>query len=364
MNDTQLNTNDTQIEKSEAIASKILRTLAVIGLISILSLVTWAIVQGVRSVPNNNLSAVIASLRGAFQSAPSESLIFKLDTNTVASGESANIAWTYEGAKQPELYSFSYTCGTDTMLSIMENTGWTTIACDTIFETKDTTIKILPTNNTARFADVELHVFSNELKDTTVITVVNTDVTALDIISKEATSTSETTSEENTTKVTEQVKEAPKAVSPVKTTPTYTPPKTVTKRTVPMYNGPADLVVSIEHTGVLAEVDDEDTFFPISPIPTDKVAAVQFTVTNKGGDTSQSWIFKAELPIEGDKTYSYTSPKQAPILSGMQVEYTLSFDELLEAERGTIRIKIVPNDSHDDSSNNQDSVSIKIDKEN
>jgi hypothetical protein len=140
-------------------------------------------------------------------------------------------------------------------------------------------------------------------------------------------------------------------------------PKTVTTKTVPLYHGPADLVIAIDETGVLMDVDDENTFFPVSPIPTDKVAAVTFTITNKGGETSESWIFKAELPIEGDKTYNYTSPIQAPILSGMQVEYTLSFDELLEAEKGTIRIRIIPSDSDDDSSNNTDSVTVKIDEE-
>jgi hypothetical protein len=70
----------------------------------------------------------------------------------------------------------------------------------------------------------------------------------------------------------------------------------------------------------------------VSPIPSNKTAGVTFTVTNKGGATSGTWIFKAELPIEGDRDYKYTSPVQAPLLSGMEVEYTLGFDDVLEAK--------------------------------
>jgi hypothetical protein len=123
---------------------------------------------------------------------------------------------------------------------------------------------------------------------------------------------------------------------------------------------PADLAVDIVATGVILRTDGKNTFYKASPIPTNKTAGVKFTVTNRGGQSSGGWAFTARLPVEGDSDYKYVSPLQSPLAPGMQVEFTLGFDELLEEKTGTIRIELMPTQKTDKTANNTDSAKITI----
>jgi hypothetical protein len=123
---------------------------------------------------------------------------------------------------------------------------------------------------------------------------------------------------------------------------------------------PADLSLSIVETGLLVRVSGKNTLVPTSPVPSNKTAAVTFTVTNRGDKSSGAWMFRAHLPIEGDADYRYLSPVQAPLAGGMQVEYTLGFDEVLEAKTGTIKIELIPTDTTDKHSNNTDAIRLAI----
>lgn len=356
--------NDSNTQRSEKIAAKILRVLAVIGLVAVLALASWVIVRGTQSVPavRESMSAAVTAIQSIFTSAPEESLIFELEERTVPVGKKTTLAWNYTGETMPESYLFSYTCGTAAELTMVDNEGWHLLTCGEKYKTSDQSITVTAANTKTRFADLELMVAANELTDTTVISIVNTDITADTESTDTATASSNTTTEtvaSNTNTNTVPTTAAPIAV----TTPTQgQSTQTVIQRTtVPVYTGPADLVVNIEETGVILDVDGEDTFFPVDEIPTDKVAGVVFTVTNRGGETSEIWTFDATLPIEGDDEYEYTSPKQMPLASGMEIRFTLGFDELLEENDGKITIELDPNNDDDKTSNNEDSVVIDID---
>lgn len=340
--------NTEQIQQSERIATKVLRALAVIGLVSVLALATWVVVQGLRHVPDarENLTAAVSAVTSIFRKAPEESLTFEIANRTIPVGVPSDISWSYVGNNQPETFYFSYTCGTDVTLSALLDSGWTDITCGLPIGLTGNKISILATNEKTRFADVMLTVRGGSLLvDTTGIAIVNTDI---------STTASTTTPVATTTQ--NQTTQAPKT-----TVPKIQPqPTQVVRKVEPIFTGPADLVLNIEETGVIVRVSGDDTFFELSPIPTNKVAAVKFTVTNKGGVTSDTWKFRAELPIEGDANYEYISPRQIPLASGMQIEFTLSFDELLEDDDGIIRIKLLPGDKNDAKANNEDSVVIDI----
>lgn len=331
--------NEEKTQRSEVIATTLLRVLAIIGFIAVLALASWALVRAIGYFPDakNGLTGTVSSL---WSTSP-ESLAFSVPVRTLPVDEPARIEWAHEGAKSDTEYSFAYTCTGDVSLQIMSDSEWTSIPCDTPVLTRDNGIRILPTNENSRFSDVQLTVRTGELADSIVLSIVNTDIP----LTADADADSETPSQTTTT-------------SPTTNTPSARP--VTTTKTVPQYSGLADLAVEIKQTGVLIEVEDENTFFPVSPIPADKVAGVVFTVTNKGGLTSNVWRFEAELPIEGDKTYEYTSPLQNPLSSGMQVEFTLGFDEILNDSEGTIEITLIPGTIDDAESNNKDSVVIEI----
>jgi hypothetical protein len=276
--------------------------------------------------------------------------LFEIDNTTIAVGTSAAFAWNYVGDNEPREYTFSYTCGTEASFLLQKGAGWELIDCDTEYATRDSIITVIPSNDSTRFADVELSIVGNELSDIATITIVNPDIlTTDDLITDESnTGTIDTGSVSGNT----NTNSASTQGSGTQTV--------VRRSTKPVYSGPSDLVLEIKETGVILEVNDEDKFFPISPIKSDKVAGVKFTVTNRGGELSDIWTFEATLPIEGDDEYEYTSPKQVPLKSGMEVEFTLGFDEILEEDEGTITITLDPNDKKDKSSNNEDSTTIEI----
>lgn len=351
------------VEKSEKIASTVLRTLAIVGLVSVLALATWVLVRGIAYFPNARESMVgtVTSVTNIFQNADEESLTFDLLTRIFPVNEPASISWSYEGSRTPSpVFSFMYHCGTEVSLSIMNNGAWEELECGASFETEYESVLVTPHNKDDLSADLRITVETGTLVDSIIISFVNTEAPTKESTEKGA--TSETTGLASSTSA--------QSTSPSGTTPpaqknekdSQTQVNRTVHRTVvvPQYSGPTDLVVEILNTGVLVPVDGENVFFPISPIPSDKVAGVTFTVTNKGGVTSDIWRFKAQLPVEGDPTYAYLSPLQTPLTSGMQVQFTLGFDQLIQDKKGIIHLELLTDNDKDDPSNNTDSVSITI----
>ena len=342
--------NEQQLQRSDRIASLIMKTLAVIGLASILALVAWFIVHGLRAAPRagDDIGAAVTTVTSLFRNDGDAPVGFTLENYTYVSGEEAEIAWQYTGDTKEPQYTFSYECEPGVLLAVRMGSSWVNLACETPLLLRDDSLMVRPTASASRFSDVTLAIGADGASATTVVSVVN--------------STLENGAPAPT----------PKPTTP--TTPTPTQPSTpvvvnppvkpvVITTPVVVRNDPADLAVSIEETGVLARVAGRDTFFPLSPIPTDREAAVRFIVSNLGDRTSGSWKFTAYLPTEDDSDYRYTSATQAGLLPGAQVEFTLGFDDLLPSSRGTIRIVLDPVDSADASGNNTDSVVIAIDRE-
>ncbi len=357
-------------ERSERIASKIMRGLAIIGLVAVLTLAAWAAVQGIRMIPNAGpaLGSAVSGIVSFFHPAPAEQLSFDIATRTIADGASTTIAWTYTGKTPPESYVFSYACANNVTLAIEDDNGFEPLQCGTGRTELGDSITVRVSSPSTRFADVEIKVAAKDLEDTTLVTIVNTHVGT----GTNATSTASAAATNEVPPTVSQEPATPKATATVPTTPatpavttpakpaatTAVTPATVTTPTAPAYIAPADLVVNIKQTGVYVNVAGRDTFFPISPIPSDKRAAVVFTVTNNGGTASGAWAFIAHLPTDGDPTYKYLSPAQDPLAPGMQAEFTLGFDDVQRTANGVITIEIVPVDKTDRPGNNVDAVTV------
>ncbi len=359
--------NEQKTNISERIASRLLRLLAIVGLIAVLAIVVWGIVQGVRLLPNadKNITAAVSAIKGVFKKAPEESLLFELDRRTFNVGDNVNLSWSYTGENEPENYLFSYKCDSDITLTVMLDNGWTNIACGEDVKIDNTNISIIPNNDKARFSDTEITIKGSNLKDSTTISVINKDIYGVSDkgldkkdtadVKKEVKDVTPVTPKNNTVSTKSGSGSVKNNTPPAKSTNKSTAVTEIyTKK-------PSDLVMNIEETGIVIDVSGENKFFPVSPIPVNKVAAVKFTVTNRGGKKSGGWVFKAELPIDGDSDYKYISPIQEGLAPGMQIEYTLAFDELLNKDKGLIKLEIVPSDNTDKTSNNKDTAILSID---
>lgn len=331
--------NEQQLTRSERIASRIMRLLAVIGLVSILAIAAWLIVQGVRLLPQSG-DGLVAAVTSLFKGEVEESLVFTRSSTTYTHGDQTTFSWTYVSENPTTDYTFAYTCAEGLSFSVFQDAAWSDLACDTPLTLTAPSITVTPTATHARFTDVTLSVRAGTLSAKQTITVINSAIAAAALPSDAPTVVGEPVT-------TQPVRPAPQPV-----TPAAAPRPTV--RT------PADLAVHITGTGVLADVAGKDTFFPIDPIPSDRTAAVTFTVTNVGGTMSDSWSFVANLPIEGDVDYRYASPVQAPLEPGAQVEFMLGFDEVLEEKSGMIRITLVPRTNADKDGNNADATRVTI----
>jgi hypothetical protein len=355
-----------------------MRALAIIGLVALLALVAWIVVQGVRFFPRagESMSAAVTSVTSVFHPAPAESLTLSLPAHTLAAGGTTTVSWTYTGNTPPTRYDLSYNCTPGVVLSVKQGDTFTVAPCDTLYTVEGTDATILPASTVSRFADVTLSVTAGALTDSTVVTIVNTDIgengttTALSTKGTVPTASSSQATAQATAPTTgaptaKVITRKPIATSSAPTTAPTTssaPTAQVTPAPRPYVPpAPADLVVQIKQTGVQVPMNDgTEAFFPISPIPSDKTAAVRFTVTNRGGLPSGAWSFVATLPVEGDPNYRFVSSVQDGLAPDMQVEFTLGFDEVRRAQSGIVSITLVPESSTDNPLNNVDTAQVAI----
>lgn len=341
-----------------------MRTLAIVGLFAVLALIAWLVVQGVRSVGSGSLSAYVSGVTSLFSPAPEERIVFELDTRTFTAGEAIQIQWLHDGATENPEYTFSYNCNRGVVLEVQEEETIRTITCGEAYGTSKTQLTIIPRSPESRFADIELRIEHGTVYDSTIVTIVNTaialntTVPLADMADVATSTTADEAPKEHSVPVVTPPKPTPATpVTTKQTTPTVTKtPTPVT--TAPRYVAPADLVVNIVETGLYLKVAGRDTFFPITPIPSDKRAGVVFTVTNRGEQPSGVWAFTAQLPTEDNEKFRYVSPAQQSLAPGMQVQFTLGFDTVTNEKNGVIRIEITPIQSTDIRGNNVDATIV------
>ncbi len=355
--------NDKQKKRSESIAAGVMRVFAVIGLISILALAAWIVVQGARFAPEvgEKLGAAVTTVTSVFSRTPGASLTFDVAQRTVSSGDVVTVGYEYRGDVIPLSYDFSYACDTSVILSMKSGDEWSSLPCATGVAVSGDQVQFIPVSDDKRLTSLAITISGGDITDTTILTVVNTNVASttedgdivLDETALDDASAQDSGSPDNV--------DNDMVSSDIASTESTATRQSTYVVSTPVDRTPADLMVTIKQTGVLVPVAGDNTFFELSPIPSDRTAAVRFTVTNEGGQHSGAWAFVANLPVRGDEEYRYVSPAQASLAPNMEVEFTLGFDEVLDASVGTVRIEIFPTNTVDPVGNNLDMVNITID---
>ena len=381
--------HQTPTPENEKTASAVLKLLAIIGLVAILALAAWMSIQVIRLAPtafktvSSAVSSASISLSSIFSRAPENDVEFSLSTSTLSSDEPFTIEWDRETENAEITYLLEYECADGFSLHVVTAGTSTDTICNEPFEftTVDTSLEIIPVSTSNRFLDVTLTLRAlaedfatgtpQELaNDTVTLTVINDNLTDSPATLADN-GIGETPETPETPSQTASVADAPTDTTPAVGAPAPVEPVAPRKPTTVYVPNPRvaidpdgrpDLAVTILGTGVVLDVNDNDSFFPLKKIPTDQRGAVQFEVENVGNNVSKSWDFTAQLPIEGDDDFEFASPKQDPLKPGDKITFTLKFDSVLEDDRGTIKIKLDPGSADRNDANDDATVIVTIEE--
>ena len=261
-----------------------LRTIAVLGLIAVLLLGAWGIIQLAIAIPNlfGSGSSLLTS------SAKTETLAVS-SAASITSGQTLQVTWTHgnESTNTQYSYAISYACVNGLSIAAPVPTGaYQTVACNTPFNYVNAAqhMTVIPTLTGTASTPLVFTITSTNLA-TGVITATGTSTT---IVAPSATAKPATTI-------------AKPAVSKPAAT-TYYP-----AATRPALYGYPDLATTIT-----------------SITPGNGTTVVQFTIANVGTNIVNSgWTFSASLPING--AYTFASQPQQALYPGDKIVYNLSF---------------------------------------
>lgn len=256
-----------------------LRIIAVIGLIAILLLGAWGIIQLAFIIPgffSGNSSGVSNTQETLSLSVP----------QTVTSGDNLTISWSHKGGSGEYAYSISYACQDGLTLKAPTPAGTLqTVGCNTPFNYTNaaSSATLVPTLTGTKAVTLNLTVAATKLSSGAVGSSAAGRVTI-----------------------------NPKA-APAKTTTSSASNAGIyvaAHRTTNLYGYP-DLAVTI--------TSNPDAVRAGSRI------VLQFTIQNMGTNVAQSgWTFSASLPY--NPVYTFTSQPQQALYPGDKIVYTLGYD--------------------------------------
>lgn len=380
---THYNTEDhTHETDTERVSGAMIKLLAIFGMIAILGLAAWLSVQIIRYAPsvvatvsNIDLTSLpIGSNSENTAEVPSE-LTFVLSTTTYDSGTPFALAWNTQTEGYQD-YLFSYTCADGFDMRVMEGPTFEDIPCDTeySFTTQSNELLLMPVSSQNRYLDVTLSLDSAasgaQQGDQMTFTFVNSDLSSSPSITDEEVtdeSDTETPSQNNTTDNTTPSSNTTTGTGSAGQQTPSTPRESRTvfvpnQDTRENPNGSPDLAVTILATGIMTEVDNKDTFFPLESIPHEKRAGIRFTVKNIGDKTmDDGWQFVAVLPLEEDASFEFESDAQDALKPGNSIEFTLGFDDIADTRNARISVEVLRNLGDRNESNDIDSTVVRVD---
>jgi len=335
-----MNTEKAKKNINEIIASRVYKTIVFLGFFVIFIPFTWSIVQGVRFLPMSGeyVSYAVTEMSDiVFGEEKDNMLIIETEKRKIQVGEMMRATWTYAGRKEPENYYFNYSCTSRVVLHIQRNDGvWEKVPCDTNIGVATKSIFMLPESSEDQYAVIDFSIASGALKANATIDVENKE--------KELVQNAPVVMETENTPVAEEVS-AEEMLQ--------------TKMIHAIHTNPSDLLVDIREVGVFVNVNGKNIVEPMSPVSGEDTVGVRFVVVNNGGESSGAWSFKAKLPVDGNNSYTYSSPTMRSLFAGEQVEYVLGFDGMLKNATEIVQIEIFPTKATDDTVNNADAIIVK-----
>ncbi|HEY5383105.1 MAG TPA: hypothetical protein VIJ88_00950 [Candidatus Paceibacterota bacterium] len=272
-----------------------LRSIAVLGLIAVLVLGAWGIIQLAVAIPSffGNIGSGTSSL--LTNSNASKETLTVSSIATINSGQTLQLSWTHSNTDSSAQYSYaiSYTCQNGLSLGVPVPTGaYQGAPCNTPFNYVNATqhMTVIPVLGTSSPA-------------TTVVFTVTATKLSTGAITAQGSAT--TTVNPSVVTPTKPVAAAPKPAAPAAAAPStaYYPAAT----RAALYGYP-DLAVHI-----------------VSVVPNGTRTTVQFVIENDGTNSVRSgWTFNATLPIDGG--YTFESQPQQMLYPGDKIVYNLGFD--------------------------------------
>jgi hypothetical protein len=319
--------------------SRVLKSLAILGFVGLIIVISWLGIQVVKVLPTAVSS--LASLADSVYNYEPAKLTVANNKVSVTTKESLTVSWN--APKQTGSFAFSYQCADGLSLNMKDSLGATkALACDTNYNVGSVTaIELMMQTTENRFTDLKYRVdFIPTGKDAPTtgsngsIVITNPDITEGGLVIEnppvvEPVATTTPAKPDvpvaTTTPVVKPV--APKPVyvqKPVYAIPTSNP------------NGFTDLAVSFVGSGNLSGT----TFKNTAVIDNDETGAIQFAVQNIGTKTSNEWTYTATLP-NGE---TYTSPKQVALKPNERAVITLGFslDGITGVKKYGAKISITP----------------------
>ncbi len=155
--------------------------------------------------------------------------------------------------------------------------------------------------------------------------------------------------------------------TPAPTTTTTPRPGTPTTVVVPVqvpastnYFGLPDLVLENVQTGYLTGTS-VNTFRASNDVPDGERGAVKFTVANRGTNVSERFDFDFRINTSPSIRENYNGKSLRP---NERIEYTLWFDRVRSDDDRTITIDVDPGDDINESNENNNDRTVRIDIEN
>ena len=272
--------------EKNAFRDNAMRVVAIIGLIAILLLGAWGIIQLAFYIPTLFSGS---SSRTPSSVVPTESISVSANS-PVTSGDTLTVSWRGVGASSARGYTVSYSCVDGLSIKAPTPSGKTQeVPCDT------------PFNFTGANSSMAL---TPTLAGPKQVSVTFT-VTAVDLADNKVTATGRA-----------QSTVLPKNTTPAKPVATKTTTAKATYTAAPRValHGYADLAVRV-----------------LSVTPAGNRSTVQFEVSNIGTNVAPyGWSFNALLPIAQNsytnQPYSYPSGAQRALNPSDKIVYTLTFD--------------------------------------
>jgi hypothetical protein len=301
-------------EKKEGI----LKVLAILGFLAIIGFIAWASIQIVAYAPQGftHLASLAESVNHYRDSlGKNDTSLTLISTSTEAkTGDPIKLQWE----KQPQAgnYTFSYTCTDGVGVSIVDTAGLRSVTCNTQYGIGDTgALTMIVDSEKEAKAEVT---YSISYIDTNHIGPAHSTENKLTINNpKLTTPTGEGTvlgikdkTEWKDTIVTPTKKPTVINAAPV-SAHTTTHPASISNS-----QGYTDLKTVFLSTGIIT-----GNTFKAGDMRRNDEGAFKFSVTNLGTKTSKDWTYTVTLP-GGDV---YTSPYQAPLISGEEATIAIGF---------------------------------------
>ncbi|MCE9644308.1 hypothetical protein K8Q93_03660 [Candidatus Parcubacteria bacterium] len=319
-----------------------IKSLAVLGLMTILALGSFLTLTALTYIPKvvrsvgtfvasttPDVTTTVANVKNAVQG----NLGFASNRTALSNGSSVTLFWDKTSAEAGGSYALTYPCVSGVSVSYKG----TTLSCNVPFYLDQDAEEVTLSVNSKKVRNAEV-AFALHFTKNGENRVTSTDTTAVSVTNSAIASTDEAPAAPAKPTVTATRPPVYNIVNsyipgiPTTYSTVYIPGNTTYVPTPGAEWGQADLRPVILEVGVMDPYSKVIT--PTRYMSRTSKVAVRFAVENIGTKTSHPWVFNAVLPTS--PRYTYLPEFQPPLRPGERIEYTLSFDRVVEDNNSII----------------------------